>query len=217
VRLEQRDWKVVGRFDAPGTVLEAELWGRLEDVMVATRREDVSCVALRLASPARLADVRLFAARRLDLEIGAVPERELLAALDRGLAPITALARWMSALVLLAGAFACANTMFAAVLSRTRELGTLRAIGYSPAAIAVSLLAEAALVAFAGGALGCGTALAVGTVPMRFPMGAFALELDVPRRALGLGAALAAGIVGGLVPAVRAVRMRLPDALAGKA
>jgi ABC-type lipoprotein release transport system permease subunit len=217
VHLEKRDWTVVGRFAAPGTVLEAELWGRLEDVMVATKREDVSCVALKLAAPEALDEVRLFAARRIDLEIAAVPEAELLASLERGLKPITALARWMAALVLVAGAFACANTMFAAVLARTRELGTLRAIGYTPLAVAVSLLQEAALVAFFGGALGCGAALALGEIPLRFPMGAFALDLDVPRRALGLGAAMTAGLLGGLLPALRAVRMPLVDALGGKA
>lgn len=217
VRLEQRDWTVVGRFAAPGTVLEAEMWARLEDVMVATKREDVSCVALRLAGEGALDELRLFAARRLDLEVVAVPEAELMAALERGLKPITALARWMSALVLVAGAFACANTMFAAVLARTRELGTLRAIGYTPVAVAVSLLQEAAFVAFFGGALGCAAALALGEIPLRFPMGAFALDLDVPRRALGLGAAMTAGLLGGLLPALRAVRMPLVDALGGKA
>jgi len=217
IRLEQRDWKVVGRFAAPGTVLEAELWGRLDDVMLATRREDVSCVALRLADPGSRADVDLFAARRLDLEVAAVPERQLLAALERGLRPITALARWMAVLVLVAGAFACANTMFAAVLARTRELATLRAIGYAPLAIALGLVEEALFLAFLGGALGCGAALLLGEIPLRFPMGAFALDLDAPRRALGLGAALFSGLLGGLVPALRAVRMPLVDALGGKA
>ncbi|MCZ6788283.1 MAG: ABC transporter permease [Planctomycetota bacterium] len=217
IRLEKRDWTISGRFAAPGTVLEAEMWTRLDDLMVATKREDVSCVALRLTGPDQLAQVRLFAARRLDLEIAVVPERELMAELDRGLRPITALARWMALLVLAAGAFACANTMFAAVLARTRELGTLRAVGYSPQAIVVSLLQEASLVALLGGGLGCAVALLVGEVSLRFPMGAFTMELDGPRRALGLFAALASGLLGGIVPALRAVRIPLVDAIGGKA
>jgi ABC-type lipoprotein release transport system permease subunit len=217
IRLEQRDWRISGRFAAPDTILEAELWARLEDLMLATKREDVSCVALRLESPDRLADVSYFAAKRLDLEVVAVPERTMMATLERGLVPIIALARWMAILVLLGGGFACANTMFAAVLARTRELGTLRALGYSPAAVAVALLQESALVAFLGGAIGTFLALAIGSVSIRFPMGAFTLELDVLRRGLGLGAALASGLLGGLVPAWRAVRMPLTDALGGKA
>ncbi len=217
IRLEQRDWKISGRFAAPDTVLEAEMWCRLEDVMLATKREDVSCIALRLESPDRVPEVALFAAKRLDLEIVAVPERTMMAALERGLLPITALARWMAMLVLLGGGFACANTMFAAVLARTRELATLRALGYSPLAVALALIQESALVAFLGGAIGLFLALAIGNVSIRFPMGAFTLDLDVLRRGLGLGAALASGLLGGLVPAWRAVRLPLVDALGGKA
>jgi ABC-type antimicrobial peptide transport system permease subunit len=103
------------------------------------------------------------------------------------------------------------------VLARTRELGTLRALGYSPLAVAVALLQESALVAFLGGAIGIFLALAIGSVSIRFPMGAFTLELDVLRRGMGLGAALASGLLGGLIPAWRAVRMPLTDALGGKA
>jgi len=217
IRLENRDWKVSGRFAAPGTVMEAEMWTRLDDLMLATKREDVSCVAVRLEDPDAIDDVRLFAARRLDLEIAAVPEAELMRELERGLKPITALARWMALLVLAAGAFACANTMFAAVLARTRELATLRALGYSPFAVAISLVQEATLVAFLGGAFGVFAALAIGHISLRFPMGAFTLDLDVQRRALGLGAAVVSGLLGGIVPALRAVRMRLVDALGGKA
>lgn len=217
VKLERREWKVVGRFAAPGTVLEAEIWMRLDDLMLSTRREDVSCVAIRLEDPARLDEVRLFAAQRLDLEISPVRETELMAQLERGLRPITALARWMALLVLAGGGFACANTMFAAVLARTRELATLRALGYSPAAVAGSLLQEALLVAFLGGAVGCGLALLVSDVPIRFPMGAFRLEFDVAHRGIGLIAALVSGFLGGCVPAYRAVRLPLVDALGGKA
>jgi len=217
IRLEERDWTISGRFAAPETVLEAELWGRLEDVMLATKREDVSCVALRLESLDRLPEVNLFAAKRLDLEVVAAPERALMAVLERGLVPIVALARWMAVLVLAGGGFACANTMFASVIARTKELATLRALGYSPWAVAFSLVQESVLVAFLGGAIGLFLALSVGSVPIRFPMGAFTLDLDVSRRALGLAAALASGLLGGIVPAWRAVRMSLVDALGGKA
>ena len=60
-------------------------------------------------------------------------------------------------------------------------------------------------------------AVAIGDLPIRFPMGAFRIELSLPQRALGLAAAMIAGIIGGLVPALRAVRMPLVDALGGKA
>jgi len=217
IRLEGRDWQIVGRFAAPGTILEAEMWTRLDDLMVATKREDVSCITIRLDDPKQFEEVDLFTAQRLDLEVAAMPERVLMGELERGLDPIVALARWMAIMVLVGAGFACANTMFAAVLARTKELGTLRAIGYPPFAVGFALLQEALLVAFLGAALGIGAALIIGDLPIRFPMGAFRIELGLPQRALGLSAALVAGVIGGLVPAMRAVRMPLVDALGGKA
>jgi len=121
IELERREFKIVGRFAAPGTVYEAEMWGRLSDIMLATKREDVSCVVLRLADKQNLAEVKLFAGRRLDLEIAAIPEAEMMQALASSLEPIAALARWMAVLAVIAGAFACVNTMFAAVLPAPRN------------------------------------------------------------------------------------------------
>jgi putative ABC transport system permease protein len=217
LELERRPFTIVGRFAAPGTLYEAEMWGRLEDVMLATRREDVSCIALRLADPGAVADVQLFAGRRLDLEIAAVPERELMQAIADSLAPIAALARWMAVLAVVAGAFACANTMFAAVLARTKELATLRTLGWSPVALASSIVLESVFVAFAGAAIGILLALLVGDVSLRYPMGALRLVPDLPGRLVGLLSALASGALGGIVPAVRAVRIPLAEALGGRA
>lgn len=215
--VERREFTIVGHFDAPGTVYEAELWARLPDVMLVTKREDVSCVVLRLEDRARLPDVRLFAARRVDLEITAVPEPELMRALASSLVPIAALARWMAILAVVAGAFACANTMFAAVLARTRELATLRALGHSPWSVGFGLVQESLLVAFVGGAVGTLLALWFGEISLRYPMGALRLEADLGSRAVGLGAALVSGLLGGIVPAIRAVRIPLVEALGGRA
>jgi putative ABC transport system permease protein len=216
LQLERREFTVVGRFVAPGTTMEAEIWGRLTDVMLATKREDVSCVVVRMASADAFADLQLFAARRLDLEIAAVSERELLRALTASLDPVIALAHWMAVLAMVAGAFACANTMFAAVLARTRELATLRSLGWSPFAVGLALVQESALVALCGGAIGTLLALAIGDVSLRYPMGALALVPDAGSRGLALVSALASGVVGGIVPAVRAVRIPLVEAIGGR-
>jgi len=171
---------------------------------------------LRLADKQNLAEVKLFAGRRLDLEIAAVPEAEMMQALASSLEPIAALARWMAVLAVIAGAFACANTMFAAVLARTKELATLRSIGYSPPSLAVSIVMEGVFVAFAGGAIGILLALLVGNVSLRYPMGALRLDPDLPSRLVGMLAALASGLLGGIVPAVRAVRIPLVEAIGGR-
>ncbi|MFN3243774.1 MAG: ABC transporter permease [Planctomycetota bacterium] len=218
--VERQPFTIVGHFAAPGTVYEAEIWGRLADIMLATKREDVSCVVLKLADRDRARElekgVRLFAARRVDLEVDAVPEPVLMRELASSLTPIAALARWMAIMAVVAGAFACANTMFAAVLARTRELATLRALGYSPARVAIGLVQESLLVAFLGGAIGTLVALGIGAVSLRYPMGALLLEADIYSRAAGLGAALASGLLGGIVPAVRAVRIPLVEAIGGR-
>jgi len=216
IRLENHAWTVVGRFAAPGTVLEAEMWGRLDDVKSASRRIDVSCVALRMKDPAQFPRIHLYATQNLRFEATAVRQAEIFATLRAALLPVSVLAWVMAGLVLVAGVFGCANTMFAAVLARTRETGALRAIGYAPAAVAFSLLQESVLLAGAAGLLGFGAASVVGEIPLRFPLGAFFVDLGSGVRFLGLAAALAAGAVGGIVPALRAVRMSLPDALGGK-
>jgi putative ABC transport system permease protein len=106
--------------------------------------------------------------------------------------------------------------MFAAVLARNREMGTLRALGYSPLAVAFSLLQEALLLGFLGGVIGFFVAGTFGEVPLKFPMGAFYLDLSPAVRFSGLAAAFVIGLLGGLLPALRAVRIPLTDALGDK-
>ncbi len=215
--LENRDWKIVGHFAAPGTVLEAEIWGRLSDVMNATRRPDASCVAVRLQDASEMDRTRIWIHRNgVSYEVSAVTEGELYKPLQRALEPVAALAWVMAVLVLVGGVFACADAVFAAVLARTREMGALRALGYGPGAVGVSLLQESLLLAVTGGLLGFWIAGAFGEIPLKFPMGAFYLDLSPTVRLSGLAAALAIGLIGGLIPAWRALRMPLVDALGGK-
>ena len=215
--MESTTWTVVGRFAAPGTILEAEMWGRLQDVSNATARTDVSAVSARLQDPDQMDRIGLWIQRNaVTYEVAAVPETKLFETLQSALDPIANLARIMALLVLVGGVFACANTMFAAVLARTREMGTLRALGYGPVAVGFSLLQEALLIGLVGGLLGFWIAGLFGEVPLKFPMGAFYLDLSPNVRLIGLGTALLAGFLGGIVPALRAVRMPLTDALGGK-
>jgi putative ABC transport system permease protein len=192
------------------------MWARLEDVMQASRRVDVSAVALRLTSPAQYPQVHLYASRNPALEITAMRETALFGAFRRILAPVSTLAWLMAGLVLVGGVFACANTMFAAVLARTREMGTLRAVGYGPLAVGASLLEESLLLGAAGGLAGFLVAAAVGEIARRFPAGAFFLDVGSGVRFVGLLAAFGAGLLGGLVPAWRAIRLSLVDSLGGK-
>lgn len=217
IELEDVPWTVVGAFAAPGTVLEAELWGRLDDVVEATQRTDLSCVATRFATEDDADLARVWVYRNgVAYEVAAIKETELYGTLEQALLPLARLAELMALLILVGGVFACANTMFAAVLSRGREIGALRAIGYGPTAIGVSLLQESLLLALVGGTVGFWAASLFGDVPLKFPMGAFTLDLSPTVRVAGLLAAALIGIVGGLVPAWRAWRLPIPQALGGK-
>lgn len=215
VRIDSRRWTVVGRFAAPGTVLDAEIWLPIADIMIATKRETISCVVLTLEpGEAEFSDIAAFALMRPDLELAAMPEREYYDQLSAFFAPIRAVAWITAALIAVGGLFGGLNTMYAAFASRVRELGTLQSLGFRRGAIVVSLVQESSL-ATAAGALG---ACAVGVLLLdglgvRFSAGAFALSVDAPVVLIGLSAGVLLGLIGALPPAWRCLRMPIPTAL----
>jgi putative ABC transport system permease protein len=214
VTFEGRAWRVSGRFAAAGSALESELWCPLDDLQAATRRQDLSLVALTLAPGARFADVDEFCKERLDLELQATPETAYYEALRKHYRPVRALAWLVVLLVAGAGVFAGLNTMYGAVAGRVRELATLQTLGFPRRAIALSLVQEGAVLAAAGSLLAAVVALAVvnGTA-VRFTMGAFTLRVDGPAVVIGCGTGLLLGVVGAVPPAVRAMRLLVAEGL----
>ncbi len=215
LRIDNRPWTIVGRFAAPGSVLDAEVWAPLADLMAATKRDTVSCVVVTLEpGEAEFADLAAFALMRPDLELAAMPEREYYDQLSAFFAPIRAVAWITAALIAIGGLFGGLNTMYAAFASRVRELGTLQSLGFRRGAIITSLVQESSL-ATAAGALG---ACAVGVwlldgVGVRFSAGAFALVVDTTVVLIGLVSGIALGLIGALPPAWRCLRMPIPTAL----
>jgi putative ABC transport system permease protein len=220
ITIEGRPWRISGRFAAPGTLLEAELWCRLDDLKAAMKRpNDVSVVAMRF-DPAgdprkQMGFVEYFCRnRRPDLELMGSRESDYYASLQKHYAPMRALAWLLVGLVALAGGCGAANTMYAAVAGRVREFAALQAIGFSRRAIALSLFQESVILA-AGATLAAAAlalVLAQGAA-VRFTMGAFALQIDRPALLIGCAAGLGLGVLGAIPPAVRAFRMPIPDAL----
>lgn len=213
--LDKRPWTIVGRFVAPGTVLESEVWTVLTDIKTATRRETVSCVTVTLdPDKAEFADVSAFTKTRVDMELTATPEITYYSKLASFFGPVRAVAWVTAALVGLGGLFGGLNTMYAAFASRVRELGTLQALGFRRTAIVASLTQESTLATAAGALLAC----AVGTfaldgVAVRFSAGAFGLRVDWQVIALALAAGLLLGLLGALPPAWRCLRLTIPVAL----
>lgn len=211
---DDRPWKIVGRFAAPNTVMNAEIWCPLTNLQIATKRESsVSCVMLSLGD-AEFADVDAFCKQRLDLELVALRESDYYAKLADFYRPIRALVWATAALVALGGLFGGLNTMYAAFASRVRELGTLQTIGYSRSAIVVSLVEESLLAAAVGGlAAAIIGVLVLDKIAVRFSMGAFGLVVDAPVMLTGIGAGLVLGVIGALPPAWRCLRLTIPEAL----
>lgn len=214
IYFDNRDWTIVGRFDAPNTVMNAEIWLPITDLQVATKREaSISCVVVSLGD-ARFSDVDLFAKSRLDLEITAIRERDYYSSIAQFYKPIRVMIIVTASLIALGGLLGGLNTMYAAFAARVREVGMLQSLGFTRAAIVTTLTEESVFAAALGTVIGCAVGIAfLDGLAVKFSMGAFAITLDAPVVLTGILAGLAVGLVGALPPATRCLRMPIPQAL----
>jgi putative ABC transport system permease protein len=217
LNIEGREWTISGRLAAPHSVIEAEVWMPLTDLKQVTKRETDACVVATLGSgpgAAELGDVQAFCRQRLDLEITAMSESAYYGRLAAFFAPIRAVTWVTAGLIGLGGLLGGLNTMYAAFASRVRELGMLRCLGFRRAAIVVSLVQESCVAAAAGAVIAAAAALwLLDGVAVQFSMGAFGLKIDAPVLVIGLAAGLVLGIVGALPPAVRCLKLPIPESL----
>ncbi len=212
--MEGRSWKVAGRFSAGGSVFGSEIWCRLDDLQQALKRQDLSVVAVTLRSDADFAEVNLFCKTRNDLKLQAIRETEYYATLRRDYFRVRLMIWLVAGLVAFAGMFAGLNTMYSAVVGRTRELATLQTVGYARRAIFLSLVQEGVLMSVAASLTAAVIALVlVQGMAVRFTMGAFRLEIDHMVLLTGLASGLLLGVLGSVPPAVRALRMPIVDGL----
>ena len=214
--LDGRPLAIVGRFAAPRTVMNAEVWVPLPDLQIATRREaTLSAVVLGLEpGRGRFADADLFAKSRLDLELVALREADYHASLSRFYRPIRVVVVLTAALIGIGGLLGGLNTTYAAFASRVREIGMLQALGYPRRAIVLNLTQESLFAAACGTAIGMAVGwLLLDGVGVRFSMGAFTLALDPPVVLFALAAGLGLGLVGALPPALACLRLPIAEAL----
>lgn len=214
VEFEGRTWKISGRFAAGGAAYESEIWCRLEDFQTATKRQDLSLVAMLLSPASSPAEVQLFCKERTDLELRAIRETDYYASLQQHYKPVRMLAWFVVLLVSAAGIFAGLNMMYGAVAGRIREIATLQAIGYRRRAILISLIQEGVLLAAAGSLLSGVIALTMlNGMAVRFTMGAFTLRIDSVAILIGCGVGLMLGVLGALPPALKALRAEVATSL----
>jgi putative ABC transport system permease protein len=220
LRFAQRDWTIVGVFDAGRTGFNSEIWGDAEQLLQAFRRNGFSVLVFRLTDPDRLEAVKdeIEGDQRLTLE--AKRETQFYADQSEALAKfISYLGTTISVIFSIGAIIGAMITMYASVASRTGEIGTLRALGFSRAAILVAFLGEALLLGLVGGVVGLVAASFMQMVPISttnfqtFAEIAFTFTLTPFIVLASLGFALFMGFVGGFLPAARAARMKIVDAL----
>ncbi len=220
LRFAQRDWTVVGVFDAGRTGFNSEIWGDAEQLLQAFRRVGFSAIIFRLTDPDRFDAVKaeIEGDQRLTLEVKR--ESQFYADQSEALAKfISYLGTTISVIFSVGAIIGAMITMYASVASRTGEIGTLRALGFSRASILYAFLGEALLLGLVGGVLGLAGASAMQAFPISttnfqtFAEIAFTFTLTPSIVATSLGFALVMGFVGGFLPAARAARMKIVDAL----
>lgn len=211
--IDDRPFKIVGRFSAPNTVMNAEIWCPLANLQILTRRDSLSCVVLTMGD-GEFADVEAFASTRLDLELIAMTESDYYRKLIAFYQPVRMMV-WVTALLIaLGGVFGGLNTMYAAFASRVREIGMLQSLGFARRAVVLSFMQESTLTSAAGAVIGATASLLIlDGVAVRFSMGAFGLVMDGQTILIGLAAGLLLGIVGALPPTIRCLRMPITAAL----
>jgi putative ABC transport system permease protein len=215
IALRGTEWTVVGAFDAGGGMEDNLLAADADTVMAAFDRNGYQSVSVRLENPAAFARFKdaLTSEPRLDVE----PKRFKTYLNDqlKQLTTVLNFVGYVVGVVMGIGAVISAvNTMYSSVSSRTREIATLRAIGFGGAAVVVSVMVESLVLAVPGALLGAGFAWlafnghAVNTLGLSFP-----LAVTAPLVLAGIVLSLVIGVIGGIAPALRAAGLPVASAL----
>ena len=220
LRFAMRDWTVVGVLDAGNTAFNSEIWGDIDQMQQAFRRPIFSTVILRLRSPGDFTSLkeRLESDPRLPVQV----KREITFYEDQSkrMADFIKLLGLVLTIIFSLGAVLGAMiTMYAAVATRTVEIGTLRALGFSRGNILTAILLESLFIGLIGGLAGLGAAslmqfLTISTINWQtFAEVAFNFSLTSDIAGLSLLFGLGMGLVGGFLPAIQAARMNIVESL----
>jgi ABC-type antimicrobial peptide transport system permease subunit len=220
VRFGMRDWMVVGTFDAGNTGFNSEIWGDVDQLMQAFRRPVYSSVTFKLRDPSRFEafKTRIESDPRLTLEA----KREVKYYQDQSemMAKfLRILGTTLTVVFSLGAVIGAMITMYAAVAQRVTEIGTLRALGFQKASILAAFVLESLFLGLLGGAAGLFFAsflqfLTISTMNWQtFAELAFSFTLTIDIALKSLVFSLIMGFVGGFLPALRAAKMNIVDAL----
>jgi putative ABC transport system permease protein len=206
-------WKVVGIFDAGGSAFDSEVWCDAKILAEVMKRPDniFQSVTVHLTSPGAFQQFKDSVTSDPRLNLDVTREIDYYAKQSTTMTRlITVLGGLVAAIMAIGAIFGALNTMYSAVAERGREIATMRALGFSAPNVILSFLFEALLISFVGGLLGCLAVLPLNgftTSTMNFQTFsnlAFAFKITFDLLLMGVLFALIMGIIGGLLPAVRA-------------
>jgi putative ABC transport system permease protein len=219
-RIQTTDYSVVGLFDSDGKAFESEIWVDDNSLASTTNRDNYSSALLRVKDQNAMTALAKRITDDPKLHLKAVSERGFYED-QQGVASgaLKGLAVFVSFIMAVGAGFAGMNTMYAAVARRTKEIGTLRVLGFSRLSILVAFLLESIAIALIGAAIGILLALPLNFIStgtsnwVTFSEIAFNFRVtfDLMLFALGFGAII--GFVGSLLPSIRAARFKIVDAL----
>ena len=221
VKYQRKQFQIVGIFEADGNAFESEIWGDF-DVLGAVfqRGAGSNSLAVRMNDPADIPSLDAWIRAQPNLQLQALEERKYYEDQAGPLATVLRrLAGFVAAIMGIGAVFGAMNTMYAIVAARTREIGTLRALGFSRRAILAAFLIESVFLALIGGAVGCLLALpmngySTGTgQTASFSELAFAFRITPDIMLTCMIFAGAMGVIGGLLPAFRGARLPITSAL----
>ncbi|HUC75865.1 MAG TPA: ABC transporter permease [Vicinamibacterales bacterium] len=220
VKFAASTWKVVGIFTADDGAFESEIWGDVDLMMPAFQRNGYQSIIVKLVDPEVFDAFKAAVESDPRLYLQPQRERDYYTAQSLAMTTVIRIFGTFVTLILSIGAmFGAMNTMYAAVAYRTREIGTLRALGFSRMRIVTAFLAESIALALIGGIIGCLLALPVhgvstGTTNFSsFSEVAFKFRITPALLVGGVIFSALMGALGGLLPAIRAARIPVARAL----
>jgi putative ABC transport system permease protein len=219
-RIQTTDYTVVGLFDSAGKAFESEIWVDVNSLASTTKRENYSSVLLRVNDASAMAPLSKRITDDPKLHLKAISERTFYED-QQGTASgaLKGLAVFITFIMAVGAGFAGMNTMYAAVARRTKEIGTLRVLGFSRLSILAAFLLESVAIALIGVVIGVLLALPLNFVStgtsnwVTFSEIAFNFRVtpELIQYALIFGVLI--GFVGALLPSIRASRFKIVDAL----
>jgi putative ABC transport system permease protein len=215
-------WQVVGIFDAGGSAFDSEVWcdGKLLNEILKRPDNIFQSVTVHLASPETFQQFKDAVTSDPRMNVDVTREVDYYAKQSTTMTQlITVLGGLVAAIMAIGAVFGALNTMYSAIAERGREIATMRAVGYSSSSVILSFLFEALLISFVGGILGCVAVLPLNGLTTNtmnfqtFSNVAFAFKITFDLLLLGVVFALVMGVLGGLLPAIRAATRPVAVAL----